>query len=155
MNMGFTELFIAAGAAALATSLGATVVLLFRKIGCGVHSALVAFSAGLMMYSAMEMLTQSHKAGDFTLAVGFLAGVLVLYVAERMLPHLHFWVRNSGGHKFMNFPGSLAALLTTNPERRRLRCPQSSAGSPGISNVHLLLSPAIRRSWHPRRRKPR
>lgn len=93
IRMGFAELFIAAGAAALATSLGATVVLLFRKISCGVHSALVAFSAGLMAFSATEMLTQSHKAGDFTLAVGFLAGVVVLYVAERMLPHLHFWVR--------------------------------------------------------------
>jgi len=88
--MGFQELLIAASAAAMATGLGALVVLPFKKVKEEVFPILISFSAGLMAYSALEMLLQSHaSAGDIPLVSGFLIGILFFIIAERLLPHAH------------------------------------------------------------------
>lgn len=92
--MAFTDVFIAALIAAVATSLGAMMVLPFKKAGCKVFPLLLSFSAGMMVYSAIEMLNESHQtAGDFALATGFAVGVAALVISERLLPHIHLIVR--------------------------------------------------------------
>lgn len=92
--MGFQELFIAASAAAIATSIGALIAIPIHKIGRGWHSAMLAFSAGLMAFSAMEMFGQSHSAaGDVGAIAGFLSGIMLLFIAEKLLPHAHLWIR--------------------------------------------------------------
>lgn len=92
--MGFQELLIAASAAAIATSIGALIAIPIHKVGRGWHSAMLAFSGGLMAFSALEMFGQSHStAGGLGAIAGFLAGIVLLLIAEKLLPHAHLWLR--------------------------------------------------------------
>lgn len=92
--MGFQELLIAASAAAISTGLGAFLVLPFRKVKEKVFPILISFSAGLMAYSALEMLLQSHKSsGDVPLIIGFLIGIAFFIIAEKLLPHAHLMLK--------------------------------------------------------------
>jgi len=92
--MGIQELLIAASAAAIATGLGAFMVLPFKKVKEEIFPILISFSAGLMAYSALEMLLQSHaSAGDIPLVSGFLIGILFFIIAEKLLPHAHLMLR--------------------------------------------------------------
>lgn len=92
--MAFQELFLGALAAALATSFGALGVLIFKKIGGKTYSALLSFSAGLMAYTAIEMLSESQEAaGDLMAFAGLVLGVVVILILERLIPHVHLWVR--------------------------------------------------------------
>ena len=92
--MAFTDVLFAAFLAAAATSLGALMVLPFKKAGCNLFPLLLSFSAGMMAYSAAEMLNQSHQtAGDLAVAIGFTLGMVALVVSEKLLPHIHLLVR--------------------------------------------------------------
>ena len=78
----------------IATSLGAMAVLLLKKLDGHRYSFLLAFSGGVMAYSAVEMLTESHHAaGDIGVLAGFMAGVVALMISERLLPHVHMHLK--------------------------------------------------------------
>lgn len=97
--MGFYELLIAAAIAALATSLGALIIIPFKNIKRELFSALIAFSSGLMAYSAMEMLSECRELGGETaLFSGFLIGLIAFIIAEKLLPHAHLMLRKKELH---------------------------------------------------------
>lgn len=91
--MAFTELFIAAVIAGLATSLGAFGVLPFKKISGRTYTVLLAFSAGLMAFTSIEMFGQAREAGDIIAVAGLVLGFSAVLIAERLIPHIHLWVR--------------------------------------------------------------
>ena len=92
--MAFFDLSLGALMALLATSLGAFVVLFLGGISRKGSSVMLAFAAGVMAYSAVEMLGQSHRsAGDAAMLLGFLAGLALVMIGERALPHIHRHIR--------------------------------------------------------------
>jgi len=73
-----------------ATSAGAAVVLFFGCMDDRRNAAMLAFAAGAMAYSALEMLAEAHETGgDATLLVGLALGIAALAVSEKTLPHIH------------------------------------------------------------------
>lgn len=73
-----------------ATSAGAAVVLFFGCMDDRRNAAMLAFAAGAMAYSAMEMLSEAHAtSGDFEMLAGFAVGIGVLMLSEKFLPHVH------------------------------------------------------------------
>ncbi|MDD5318089.1 MAG: ZIP family metal transporter [Candidatus ainarchaeum sp.] len=92
--MAFADLLLGALAVLLATSLGALSVVLFRRLGKGFYPAMLAFSAGVMAYSSVEMIGAAHSSsGDAATALGFLVGLLALYIMEKGIPHAHHFLR--------------------------------------------------------------
>jgi len=76
--------------AGLGTGLGGLVVLV-RKPGEKLFVFLIGLAAGLMiLLSFMELLFDSLKlSGLFPAAVGFMAGSLMLFILDFLLPHKH------------------------------------------------------------------
>lgn len=94
--MEWLQLILGASAAFAATASGALLILLFHKLSKIAYAAMLSFSAGVMAFSAMEMLGQSHAiAGDVEVVLGVLLGLLVFVLADRVLPHAHAWLRGS------------------------------------------------------------
>ena len=78
----------------IATSAGALAVLLLKKLDGQRYAFLLAFSGGVMAFSAVEMLTESHHtSGDIGVLAGFMAGVAILMISERLLPHIHMHIK--------------------------------------------------------------
>jgi ZIP family zinc transporter len=79
------------------TALGAASVFLKRQISFGVLDAMLGFAAGVMIAAsfwsllapAIELAEQRGLPGWLPAATGFLLGSLFLFVADRLLPHLH------------------------------------------------------------------
>lgn len=76
--------------AGLGTGIGGFIVLV-RKPGEKLFVFLIGLAAGLMiMLSFMELLADSLRlSGLFSAAVGFIAGTLVLFFLDFLLPHKH------------------------------------------------------------------
>jgi ZIP family zinc transporter len=76
--------------AGLGTGLGGLVVLV-RKPGERLFVFLIGLAAGIMiMMSFMELLSDSLRlSGLFSAAVGFIAGSLILFLLDFILPHKH------------------------------------------------------------------
>lgn len=87
------DILLGALAVLIATSAGALVVLFFGCMDERRNAAMLAFAAGIMSYSAFEMLSESHaSAGDYVAFAGFALGFSALAVSEKLLPHIHFHV---------------------------------------------------------------
>jgi ZIP family zinc transporter len=95
--VAFVDLLLGAFTVFFTTSLGATAVLLFKgKRIEKYYPYIIAFCAGVMAFSAMEMFGESRNdAGDIVACAALLTGVLVFFAVERSLPHLHFLVRKT------------------------------------------------------------
>jgi len=88
--MVFSDLAFGALAALAATSLGSAALLVFKKISNAMRSAMLAFAAGMMAYSSLEMLIQSQaSSSNAVIITGVLLGVLALFAADKILPHAH------------------------------------------------------------------
>jgi ZIP family zinc transporter len=93
--MGFGDATLGALMVLFATSLGSAVVLLFRCIDKKLYSIMLSFSAGIMAFSVVEILLQSHSsAGYLTMLAGIALGVGVLLFYDKFIPHLHARMRN-------------------------------------------------------------
>jgi len=102
------EIVLASLAVLLATSAGATAAFFFGCMDRMKYSVLLAFSAGAMAFTALEMLSQSHGlAGDMVVGGGFALGLLFLLVAEKVLPHAHMHFRK----KELEKSGKRAAMI--------------------------------------------
>jgi ZIP family zinc transporter len=92
--LAFTDLALGALTVLVATSAGSFTILLFKGISDKGKAAMLALAAGIMTYSAVEMLGQSHqRGGDLAMLVGFLVGLGALFISERALPHIHRHIR--------------------------------------------------------------
>jgi ZIP family zinc transporter len=116
-----------------ATSAGALVVLAFRHVGRRAYAALLAFSAGVMAYSSVEMAAQAHSSlPGAALAASFIAGVALLIAMGRLLPHVHPSLK----HGDAALPGRKAALvagsITIHNVPEGLAVAAAFAGSPSL-----------------------
>jgi zinc transporter, ZIP family len=97
----------------LATAAGALAAFFLGCIDRMKYSAMLAFAAGAMAFSSVEMLLQSHSlAGDLVVASGFAIGFLFLMASEKLLPHIHMKVRKKelaeGGKKAALIAGAIS-----------------------------------------------
>lgn len=79
------------------TALGAALVFFFKTINRKVLDTMLGFAAGVMIAAsywsllapAIEMAEESNLPAWIPAAVGFLMGGLFLWIADKILPHLH------------------------------------------------------------------
>jgi len=90
MTIDVASIVLLSTLAGLGTGIGGLIVL-FRKPGEKLFVFLIGLAAGLMiMLSFMELLFDSFMmSGLFAAAVGFIAGTLVLFLLDFLLPHKH------------------------------------------------------------------
>jgi len=85
-----TQVLPAAFVVMLATALGASAVLIFQRISAPIYAAILAFCAGMMGFSAAEMIIESHAlAGHRAAFASFLVGIVLFCLLDRILPHVH------------------------------------------------------------------
>ena len=88
--MDFTGLFFGACTVLMATTFGAAGVFAFKRIHSRLCPSIVAFCAGVMAFSSLEMLNESHAlSGDRIALAGLLAGMTTFLAVEKLLPHAH------------------------------------------------------------------
>ena len=86
----FLWLFLGASTVLGATSLGAAAVFVFKRIPTHVFALIVAFCAGVMSFSALEMVGQAHDMAGHRIAIaGLLIGTVFFLLVDRLLPHAH------------------------------------------------------------------
>jgi ZIP family zinc transporter len=94
--LSFTDVLGGASLALFATSAGAVLAAVLGKKGGAQHPGLLALSAGIMAYSAVEMIASAHKTMGDLWAIGFFAlGVVLLLLSEKSIPHVHRWIKKS------------------------------------------------------------
>jgi len=79
------------------TSLGAAVVFLFRKIDRNILNGLLGFSAGVMIAAAIwsliipaiDLSKEMRMISWVPPAIGIMTGMVVLFIIDKILPHLH------------------------------------------------------------------
>ena len=76
----------------LATSLGGLVVLFFNRFDARSYSAMLSFSAGVMLAASFfSLLVPALGYGNFWMVVvGFIMGVVFLEICDALVPHEHF-----------------------------------------------------------------
>jgi len=85
---------------ALATAMGALPLLVMRRIGAGIQSALLGLGAGVMLAASIFSLVLpageaargigfADREAVLLVAVGMIAGALMLMALDRALPHSH------------------------------------------------------------------
>ncbi|MFN7250121.1 MAG: ZIP family metal transporter [Anaerobacillus sp.] len=84
------QFFVASVLSALATGVGALPVLFFQKATHRWRDILLAFTAGVMVAAAtFELIPEAIEMSNILImSVGVLAGVVVLTMLERTIPHI-------------------------------------------------------------------
>jgi len=80
------------------TALGAAMVFLFKEINQRLLNTMLGFAAGVMIAAsfwsllapAIEMAQGSKLPAWLVAAIGFLSGAAFLWLADRLIPHMHF-----------------------------------------------------------------
>jgi ZIP family zinc transporter len=80
------------------TALGASLVFLFKNIERNVFNLMLGFASGVMIAAsfwsllapAIDMANEQGVISWFVVAVGFALGGLFLYLADKIVPHVHF-----------------------------------------------------------------
>ncbi len=81
----------------LMTALGASLVIFFKQINRRVLNSMLGFAAGVMIAAsfwsllapAIELSENSPLPSWLVPAIGFVLGVLTLWIMDKMIPHLH------------------------------------------------------------------
>ena len=92
------QALVATGFTYAMTALGAMLVFFFKTINRKLLNTMMGFAAGIMVAASFWSLldpaiSQAEKNGDIawlTVAIGFSLGGLFLYLADRLMPHMHF-----------------------------------------------------------------
>ena len=92
---------IATGFTWFMTALGAAMVFFFKEINKRVLNMMLGFAAGIMVAAsfwsllapAIEMAEKSSLPAWLVAAIGFLSGAAFLCLADRILPHAHFFAK--------------------------------------------------------------
>jgi zinc transporter, ZIP family len=80
------------------TALGSALVFFFKSINLRVLNMMLGFASGVMIAAsfwsllapAIELAQQSPLPAWFVATAGFLGGALFLWLADRLMPHVHF-----------------------------------------------------------------
>ena len=112
---------IASTLAALGTGFGGLVLALFPRLSRAAYDALLGFSAGVMLAAGSITLlgpALQHKNGIGAVAVGLLCGALLVFLLERLVPHLepHFAPEITGPEKRLGILLGSAITLHHIPE---------------------------------------
>jgi ZIP family zinc transporter len=111
--MPFFELLLGASLAFFATAAGAALVLPIKDIKGNLFALLASFSGGVMAFSALEMLLQSHAlSGDITALAGLALGLCAFFILEKLLPHAHAFVSKAPMEKGKKKAALLAGTIT-------------------------------------------
>jgi len=110
-TVALLDVFLGALVVFLATGAGSVAIIALGKIGKGSYPALLSFSAGVMAFSALEMLGTAHQqSGNAVTAAGLVLGMLTLFILERTLPHAHGIAKKgeASGRKGLLIAGAVA-----------------------------------------------
>lgn len=80
------------------TALGASLVFFFKEINQNVLNSMLGFASGVMIAAsfwslldpAINMAVDQGRNAALVAAIGFSIGALFLYVADKLIPHMHF-----------------------------------------------------------------
>ncbi|MBE0701098.1 MAG: ZIP family metal transporter [Acholeplasmataceae bacterium] len=80
------------------TALGASLVFMFKTIERHIFNLMLGFASGVMIAAsfwsllspAIDMAVNQGKIAWIIVAIGFALGGIFLYVADRIVPHMHF-----------------------------------------------------------------
>ncbi len=91
------NIMVLSGLAGLATGLGGLIVII-RRPGRKLLGFLMGLAAGIMiMLSFLELMSEALKiSGLFPAATGFVAGSLLMFSLDLLLPHKYFAVEEKG-----------------------------------------------------------
>jgi len=88
--MDFIRLLLGACTVLIATSVGAAGVFAFKRIDNRTFALIVAFCAGVMTFSSLEMIDEAHTLAGHRIALaGLLAGMVAFLAVDKLLPHAH------------------------------------------------------------------
>lgn len=84
------------------TALGSALVFFFKSINLRVLNMMLGFASGVMIAAsfwsllapAIELAEQGPVPAWFVAAAGFTGGALFLWLADRLMPHIHFSAHN-------------------------------------------------------------
>ncbi len=131
--MSFFELFLGASLAFFATALGAALMLPIKDERGKVFALLTAFSGGVMVFSALEMLIQSHAiSGDMVAIAGLVLGLCAFYVLERLLPHAHAFMKRAPMKQKKKKAALLAGTITLHNIPEGFAIASAFAASPSL-----------------------
>ncbi len=88
----------------LMTAMGSGLVFLFKEIKQEVLNAMLGFASGVMIAAsfwsllspAIDIAIEQGKNGAIVASSGFVLGAFFLYIADKLIPHMHFGPQ---GHK--------------------------------------------------------
>lgn len=131
--MEFQSLLLGALLAAVATSLGAAIVVLL-KVNCRDKNAkFIGFSAGIMAFASLEMFNQSKGLSDQNTAIiGLIIGILLIALAEKTIPHMHRWVKKKDMEKSKKKAVMIAGTITIHNIPEGFAIASAFSGSPAL-----------------------
>ncbi|MFA6689161.1 MAG: ZIP family metal transporter [Sphaerochaetaceae bacterium] len=138
------------------TALGAALVFFFKEINQRVLNVMLGFASGVMIAAsfwsllapAIEMAEDGPLPAWLVAAIGFLAGGLFLWIADRLIPHMHFNTPNAEAegiptHLKRSILLVLSITLHNIPEGMAVGVAFGALASGGGSNAELLAAVAV------------
>ncbi|MCX6770694.1 MAG: ZIP family metal transporter [Candidatus Micrarchaeota archaeon] len=131
--MPFSDLFLGALLAFAATAAGAALVLPIKGMKGALFALLISFSGGVMAFSALEMLLQSHAAsGNITALAGLALGLCAFFVLDRIMPHAHAFVSRAPMERHKKKAALLAGTITLHNIPEGFAIASAFAASPSL-----------------------
>ena len=132
-SMSFFDLFLGALLAFFATSAGAALVLPIKDMKGSLFALLSAFSGGVMAFSALEMLSQSHAvSGDMVAIAGLALGLCAFFIIEKLLPHAHAFMKRAPLEQKKKKAALLAGTITLHNIPEGFAIASAFAASPSL-----------------------
>ena len=131
--MAFSELFLGALLAFFATTAGAALVLPIKEMKGNLFALLASFSGGVMAFSALEMLFQSHAtSGNATAIAGLALGLCAFFIIEKLLPHAHAFMNSAPLEQKKKKAALLAGTITLHNIPEGFAIASAFAASPSL-----------------------
>ncbi|MFA6489770.1 MAG: ZIP family metal transporter [Candidatus Micrarchaeia archaeon] len=131
--MEFQELLLAALLVFAATSLGAAGVYLLPKLGRLNQALMLSFCAGIMVFTAVEMISQSSGQIGWQASLGgLLLGGAAFVALEAIIPHLHLAIRKTRMDSASKKTSLLAGTVTLHNVPEGLAIASAFAASPSL-----------------------
>ncbi|MFH1521114.1 MAG: ZIP family metal transporter [Candidatus Micrarchaeota archaeon] len=92
----FIDLLGGAILVTIATGIGAISTVFISDLCKIRYTLLLAFSAGVMAFTAVEMINQAQQIiGYIDVLFGFVIGLLFIFIFEKTLPHVHHHIKKT------------------------------------------------------------